>query len=115
MNECCEIRRHSIPKGPVVTRSVEIPDAVVATAELAYWAAQEGVPVAERCTTGMRAALVAARPYLMPTREEIRSRLLSLEIIRSEGGWWDTPTTSEADRISDAILALLSTSGESGE
>ncbi|HEY9353376.1 MAG TPA: hypothetical protein VIP28_09010 [Nocardioides sp.] len=32
-------------------------DSLVAKMELAYWAGQEGVPVAERCTAGMRAAL----------------------------------------------------------
>lgn len=50
--------------------SVEIPDAAVAAAERAYvahWKQRH----AGGDDIGIRAALVAARPYLMPTREQI--------------------------------------------
>jgi len=49
-----------------VTRSVGIPDAAVKEA-LAVWMGTD----VDSFHDAMRAALVAARPYLMPTREQI--------------------------------------------
>lgn len=52
-----------------MTRSVEIPDEALAEAMDAYYS--EGQYGREAVGVAMRAALVAARPYLMPTREQI--------------------------------------------
>lgn len=116
MNECCEIRRHSIPKGPVVTRSVEIPDAAVQAAFDAY-TSDFSISIED----AVRAALVAARPYLMPTREEMVEAISArLHITTDQIATGGHPRhlvadTSAVYEAADAVLALLSTSGESGE
>jgi len=53
----------------------EVSDALIAKMELAYWAAQEGEPVTNRCTAGMRAALTAAYSAIrQQVAEEIAAR-----------------------------------------
>lgn len=52
-----------------MTRSVEIPDAAVQEAAQVYWETEGNRAVC------MRAALVAARPYLMPAREAIKDAI----------------------------------------
>jgi hypothetical protein len=108
-----------LSEGAVVTRSVEIPDAAVEKALDTYleWNSQG----AER-DIAMAAALVAARPYLMPTREAL------IKVIRDEFNDYPEglsfvtaldggilPVSQVAALAADAVLALLSTSGESGK
>jgi hypothetical protein len=82
-----------------VTRSVEIPDAAVVAAEREY----------EAFGATMRDALVAARPYLIPTRDAIIEAVE--RELRRQGvdEWYDVPRLSR--QLAD-VLALLSTSGE---
>jgi len=90
-----------------VTRSVEIPDEVVEKALSGYCL----VPTYGTYRgqfDAMRAALVAARPYLMPTREAT-AEALERELRRqSADEWYDVPRLSR--QLAD-VLALLSTSG----
>ena len=91
-----------------MTRSVEIPDEALAEAMDAYYS--EGQYAREAVEESMRAALVAARPYLMPTRE-----VLAGAIHKARCRADSSACAGEADFDSaDAVLALLS-SGESGE
>lgn len=90
-----------------MSESVEIPDAAVAAAEREY----------EAFGATMRDALVAARPYLMPTREEIAEALHREK--HSEACLFSNPSNCDqfrqAVQESDTMLAILSTSGESGD
>jgi len=98
-----------------VTRSVQIPDKalIAATRSLAStFATNKPVNGSKDFTIDARAALVAARPYLMPTREAIEQRIRRVYI---DGGAHITHAQEAASEIADAVLALLSTSGESGE
>jgi hypothetical protein len=70
-------------------RSVEIPDAAVDAAALAY---SEWIDPTGSVEFAIRAALVAARPYLMPTREQIAQALSNatrdLDYRPVSGGTW---------------------------
>ena len=92
-------------------RSVGIPDAAVKVAYDAY-ISDRGISTGE----ALRAALVAARPYLMPGVEEIEQHLL--DYIYGEPNEKFPIHTHERELMHDAavaVAALLSTSGESGE
>jgi hypothetical protein len=114
-----------------VTRSVEIPDEAVEVAAKAIWNVppvregraswefwNENNPRGpEKLRAQARAALVAARPYLMPSREEIAEALHREK--HSEACLFSNPSNCDqfrqAVQESAVVLALLSTSGESGE
>jgi len=116
-----------------VTRSVEIPDAAVEAAAKALHVHDKLDPwdddgcndsgggaftsCKEWTLQGARAALVAARPYLMPSREEIAEALHREK--HSEACLFSNPSNCDqfrqAVQESAVVLALLSTSGESGE
>lgn len=88
------------------------------------------------CLRMSRAALVAARPYLMPTAEQIakelqahypRTGMVVASGVTCECGYWNGTESPGRDRPAGAqgrdglnwhraqvVLALLSTSGESG-
>jgi len=103
-----------------VTRSVEIPDAAVEAAAGGVWTevfngespwSEADQSEREDCLRVTRAALVAARPYLMATREEIE------KVVRDHKVGWHLPgtpaqVTGYQAVIVDAVLALLSTSGD---
>ena len=96
-----------------MTRSVGIPDAAVKVAYDAY-ISDRGISTGE----ALRAALVAARPYLMPSREQITKALAGKPIIRSADkpkDWRGGLSPEEISDIATELLALLSTSGESRE
>lgn len=81
-----------------MTRSVEIPDAAVSRAADAFRDNLEydafGEVGDEQRFDAMRAALVAARPYLTPSREEIE------EVI--------SDSLLSYEQAVDAIMALIS-------
>jgi hypothetical protein len=84
---------------------VEIPDAAVEAAHAKYYeGAYQFLQSASR--TAMRAALVAARPYLMPTREEIERRLV--ELINDATDRPDRPHTAHGNHGYYAFCAICS-------
>jgi len=99
-----------------VTRSVEIPEGdrekeavLAATRALAKtFATNPPVNGSKDFTIDARAALVAARPYLMPTEVEIAERVRRIFM---DGGAARTHAQEAAAEIADAVMALLSTSG----
>jgi hypothetical protein len=86
---------------------VEIPDAAVDAAALAY---SEWIDPTGSVEFATRAALVAARPYLMPDREAIT------DVIQAAFYGSAAPALAfereESGKVADSILALLSTSGD---
>jgi Arc/MetJ family transcription regulator len=97
-----------------MTRPVEIPDEALAEAMDAYYS--EGQYGREAVEESMRAALVAARPYLMPDREQIAKALhddVEVHQWLSES-CIDHCCGQTYDRQAAVVLALLS-SGESGD
>jgi hypothetical protein len=89
---------------------VEIPDAAVEKAlDVLMDDGHNGIDCRpdRNFEVSVRAALVAARPYLMPDRNAV-----AMVIWRAMPGDVSMRTAQVA---ADAVLALLSTSGESGE
>jgi hypothetical protein len=92
-----------------VTRSVEILDAAVEAAHAKYYeGAYEFLQSASR--TAMRAALVAARPYLMPTREALWEAIVAVRDAAPR-----VPDDADSEDIVDAVLALLNGEIKKGE
>jgi hypothetical protein len=94
-----------------VTRSVEIPDAAVKAAYDAY-TSDFSVSIED----AIRAALVAARPYLMPSREEIERSLRERLINSNFNGDLPEPVRTQVNDqwieiLAGTVLALLN--GES--
>jgi hypothetical protein len=105
---------------PVVTGSVEIPDAAIeAACEVSegYWG--PAIPAATRAMVRdrNRRIIVAARPYLMPSREEIAEALHDRDLAHPWRSESCADHSCEGLYLSRAnvVLALLSTSGESEE
>lgn len=98
-----------------MTRSVEIPDAAVVAADRAFWEhpASHGQNTAAR-NRAIRAALVAARPYLVPQLGEIEAAILdarygtAIELVSDED-------QEEAHREALAVAALLNGEIKKGE
>jgi hypothetical protein len=92
-----------------VSESVEIPAAAVEAAEKAwtkaYWT--EATPGK---SDWMRAALVAARPYLMPTREALWEAIVAVRDAAPR-----VPDDADSEDIVDAVLALLNGEIKKGE
>lgn len=89
-----------------MSESVEIPRKALLRAVPAYEDARVG---GESSTAAMRAALVAARPYLMPTRDALVSTFMDFR--ERNGGCPDGPDCAGCRDIAgdeaDAVLALL--------
>lgn len=92
-----------------MTRSVEIPRKALLRAVPAYEDARVG---GESSTAAMRVALVAARPYLMPTLEEIDAALRKRLVASNFNDNLHEPLRTQtidvwADLLAGTVLALL--------
>lgn len=91
--------------------AVEITDEAVEAAVVAFRDAHAEGVIVGRHEKAIRAVLEAALPHLAPRpvvdREALKAHLLRTEVVNTESGTWDTPTTQEADHIADAVLALF--------